>query len=335
MLAVPLLSGIHLIGVLAVHATATDVFTAEDEEVLATMGSQAATAIANARRYAESERERRQTEALADVARAVGESLRLGEVLRLILRHAVSLIGVEGACIALRAEDYMHIVAAVGAADVLAGVHLPVSSSLLGKAVVDNELVISNDFRNDPDSLRTLHRLAQIERTVIAPLMTARGTIGAISVINREKPFTDEDGRVLQRLADHVAVAIVNARLFEEIERATREWKIAFDVIANGMVVLDEALRVRRCNARAAELCGVTIPELLGRPFGSALIGTSSAHVAALSSLLQQALSEQTPPRQVVSGEFGEKQYEFRVAPHPDGGCVVTFDDTTQVRTLL
>ncbi len=72
LLAVPLLAGIHLVGVLAVHAASTDVFSAEDEEVLATMASQAATAIANARRYAESERERRQTEALADVARAVG-----------------------------------------------------------------------------------------------------------------------------------------------------------------------------------------------------------------------------------------------------------------------
>lgn len=124
--------GIRLIGVLAVHSTNADLYTAEDEEVLATMASQAATALANARRYAESERERRTTEALADVARAVGESLRLGEVLRLILRHSVSLLGVEGACIALRTGDYLHIVAAAGTADVLSGVHLPISFEFVG-----------------------------------------------------------------------------------------------------------------------------------------------------------------------------------------------------------
>lgn len=334
LLAVPLLSGIQLVGVLAVHAASTEVFSAEDEEVLATMASQAATALANARRYAESERERRQTEALADVARAVGESLRLGEVLRLILRHSVSLLGVEGACIALRNEDYMHIVAAVGAADVLAGVHLPVASSLLGRAVTENELVVSNDFLNDPRSSRTVQRLAQVQRTAIAPLMTARGTIGAIAVINREQPFTPDDARVLQRLADHVAVAIVNARLFEEVERATREWKVAFDAIASGMVVLDDAQHVKRCNARAAELCRIGIAELLGKSFGPTLLGSATPAVVALSSLVQRSLSDGTPIREVVRDEHGGNLYEFLVAPHPDGGCVVTFDDVTSVHRL-
>ena len=333
-LAVPLLAGIHLMGVLAVHAASTEMFSDEDEEVLLTMASQAATAIANARRYAESERERRQTEALADVARAVGESLRLGEVLRLILRHSVSLLGVEGACVALRNDDYMQIVAAVGAADVLAGVHLPVASSLLGRAVTSNELVVSNDFRNEPHSSRTVQRLAQIQRAAIAPLVAARGTIGAIAVINRDQPFTEDDGRVLQRLADHVAVAIVNARLFEEVERATREWKVAFDAIASGMVVVDEALTVRRCNARAAELCGVAIPALLGKSFATALLGSGAPEVATLAALVARSTEEGTPTREVVRDEANERLFEFLVSPHPDGGSVVTFDDVTSVHRL-
>lgn len=334
MLAVPLLAGIHLVGVLAVHASQAEVFGVEDEDVLATMASQAATAIANARRYAESERERRQTEALAEVARAVGESLRLGEVLRLILRHSVSLLGAEGACIALRKDDYMHIVAAVGAADVLAGVHLPVSSSLIGTSVLKNELVVSNDFLNDPHSSRAVLRLTHIERTAIAPLMTAKGTIGAIAVINREAPFTNEDARVLQRLADHVAVAIVNARLFEEVERATREWKVAFDAIANGMVVLDEAMNVKRCNARAAELCGSEIIPLLGKPFGTSIVGVNASQSATIVSLIQRSILSGAPVREVVSGAPGGQLFELLVAPHPDGGCVVTFDDVTSGHRL-
>jgi PAS domain S-box-containing protein len=334
MLAVPLLAGIHLVGVLAVHASSAEVFSVEDEEVLATMASQAATAVANARRYAESERERRQTEALADVARAVGESLRLGEVLRLILRHSVSLLGAQGACIALRQDDYMHIVAAVGAADVLAGVHLPVSNSLIGTSVLRNELVVSNDFVNDQRSSRAVQRLAHIERTAIAPLMTANGTIGAISVINRDTPFTGDDARVLQRLADHVAVAIVNARLFEEVERATREWKVAFDAIANGMVVLDEAMNVKRCNARAAELCGSDFAQLLGKPFGTAIVGVEASQSATIVALIQRSMLEGTSVREVVSGVPGGQLFELLVAPHPDGGCVVTFDDVTSGHRL-
>ncbi|HYW31967.1 MAG TPA: GAF domain-containing protein, partial [Gemmatimonas sp.] len=332
-LAVPMLVGLQLVGVLAVHAVATDVFSVEEEEMLATMASQAATAIANARRYDESERERRQTEALAEVARAVSESLRLGEVLRLILRHAVALLGAEGACIALRKDEYVHIVAAVGAADVLAGVHLPVGNSLLGRAMTGNEVVVSNDFLNEPMSSRSVQHLTSIQRTVIAPLVSARGTVGAIAVLNRDTPFTTTDSRVLQRLSDHVAVAIVNARMFEEIERATKEWKVAFDTIPSGMVVLEDNLIIRRCNVRAAELCGIDIHSMLGKHFCTALLGDGTVRCD-VESIVGRAIAEGHPVRDTVQDYTNGRLYELFAAPHPDGGCVLTFDDVTSARRL-
>lgn len=334
-LVVPLLSGIQLLGVLAVHTPDAEVFSAEDEEVLATMASQAATAVANARRYAESEREARQSEALADVARAVGESLRLGEVLRLILRHTVALLHAEGACLALRKDEYLHIVAAHGAADVLAGVHLPIGSSIMGAAVLEEAAVVSNNLRDDPRVSRTIRQMTQIQRTAVAPLMTAKGTIGALCVLNRAQPFTDDDTRILQRLADQVAVAVVNARLFEEVERATREWKVAFDAIATGMAVLDDMLRVRRCNARAAELCNLTIPGLLETSLSASLFGHSAAARAELEGLVQRSLNMAEPVRDVVRDPTDDRLFECVVSPHPDGGCIVTFDDVTAMHRLI
>lgn len=335
-MAVPLLMGIRLIGVVALHAAAPEAFTFEDEEVVATMASQAATAIANARRYAESEQERRQTEALADVARAVGESLRRGEVLRLILRHSLALLGAEGAVVALRSGQYMHIVAAVGEMEMLAGVHLPIDTSLMGQVAETGERLVSNDYARDSHFNRMAHPLAHVRRTVIAPLSTARGIIGTIAVSNREIPFSAEDGRVLQRLADHVAVAIVNAQLFEEVERATREWKVAFDSISHGMVVIDDAQRIRRCNARALELCRAESFQLLiGRQFGEALLGNSAgARAASLDTLIVSAIETGTMTRSIVADERGARVFEIAASPHPDGGVVVTFDDVTAVHGL-
>ena len=334
-LAVPVRVGIRLLGVLAVHSTHADVYTAEDEEVLATMASQAATAIANARRYAESERERRTTEALADVARAVGESLRLGEVLRLILRHTVSLLGVEGACVALRNGEYLHIVASVGSADVLSGVHLPVTGSVIGRSVVSNELIVLNEGSTETALHRMVQHLAPIQRMVIAPLMTGRGTIGSIAVMNRERPFDQDDGKVLQRLADQVAVAIVNARLFEEVEKATREWKVAFDSTASGIVVLEESLTVSRCNTRAAELCGTTVPGMLGRRFRDALVGSGATLDAnAVDRFISRAMAEGETIRELVRDDATGRLFSLLAAPHPDGGCVITFDDVTDSHRL-
>ncbi|WP_156798879.1 GAF domain-containing protein [Gemmatimonas aurantiaca] len=333
--AVPMRVGIRLIGVLAVHSTNADLYTAEDEEVLATMASQAATALANARRYAESERERRTTEALADVARAVGESLRLGEVLRLILRHSVSLLGVEGACIALRTGDYLHIVAAAGTADVLSGVHLPISSSLLGRCVQGNELVVLNEMSNETPITRTVQQLARIQRVVMAPLGTGRGTIGAITVMNRERPFDQDDAKVLQRLADQVAVAIDNARLFEEVEKATREWKLAFDSTASGIVVLEESLTVSRCNSRAAELCGTTIPGLLGRRFRDVLLSsTDGPEATTIDASIARAMRDGAAVRETIRDHARGRLLSVLISAHPSGGCVITFDDVTDTARL-
>ncbi|MBY0490060.1 MAG: PAS domain S-box protein [Gemmatimonadaceae bacterium] len=334
-LAVPMRVGIRLVGVLAVHSTLADVYADEDQEVLATMASQAATAIANARRYSESERERRTTEALADVARAVGESLRLGEVLRLILRHSISLLGVEGACIALRTGEYLHIVAAMGSADVLSGLHLPVGASLVGRAVLSNELILVNEFGPDMQLSRVVSGLMKIQRTIVAPLGTGRGTIGAVAVLNRERGFDQEDAKVLQRLADQVAVAIVNARLFEEVEKATREWKLAFDSTASGLVVLEEALTVSRCNARAAELCGSTIAGLLGKRFREALVGAGETPEGLnIDAFIARALREGQPVRGTVRVSSSGRLFTIIAAPHPDGGCVITFDDVSDASRL-
>lgn len=334
--AVPLLMGIRLIGVVALHSAAAEAFSVEDEEVIATMASQAATAIANARRYAESEQERRQTEALADVARAVGESLRPGEVLRLILRHSLALLGADGAVIALRNEGYMHIVAAMGEMEMLAGVHLPVDASMMGQVATTGQRLVSNDYASDSHFNRMAHPLARIRRTVIAPLTTARGIIGTLAVSNRDLPFSDEDGRVLQRLADHVAVAIVNAQLFEEVERATREWKVTFDSISVGMAVVDDGQRIKRCNARAVELCGAeSFKSLIGQRFGEAPFHSTSAALArSVDAMVASAIESDAVVRKTVADEFNSRMLEVAVSPHPDGGGIVTFDDVTEIHRL-
>lgn len=328
--AVPIMVGIRLLGVLAVHASESGRFTAEDEEVLATMASQAATALANAQRYAESERERRQTEALADVARAVGESLRPGDVLHLILRHARSLLDAQGACIALRQDNWLHIVAGSGVAELLAGVHVPVDGSLLGRVSREGGQIVSNDIAREEGAYKPLQRIAPLQSAVIAPLMTGRGFIGVIAVMNRDRPFTTSDARILQRLGDQVSVAIVNARLFEEVERATREWKVAFDAVASGLAVLDDARRIVRCNTRLVALCGsASIGDLLGQQFPQVLWRDAAGAMA--SELIARARADGSAVRGEIDDAARGRVFSCTASPHPDGGTMITVDDVSDV----
>ena len=333
LLAVPLRVGLRLVAVLAVASVQHDAFSDSDADLLLTMGAQAASALSNARLYAESQRERRQTEALADVAKAVSESLRMGEVMRLIMRHAMSLLGVEGASVALRRDDYLHVVAAGGIGDVLAGIVLPVRGSISGRAVVVQQAIIVNDVPNDPDVSRQTIRLVRVRNTLVVPLSTARGVIGTLSVFNRGTDFEEADARILQRLADHVAVAIVNARLYEELAESSREWTVAFNAIPTAMVVIDDDGRIVRYNSRALQLGHFeTHRELVGRQFYEAVLAESRAigDGCPLSRALQDGVLGRETMRSPVRGLL----FDVVASPHPNGGAVVTFDDVTAAHTL-
>ena len=335
LLAAPLLHGIQMQGAVVVRAAGGAdgaTFGPDDGEFLRTLGAQAAAALEHARLYAESERERRQSEALAEVARAVGESLRLADVLRLSLRHAEALLRAEGALVALRTGDYLEVVAGSGRGDVLQGMFVPEEASLLGEVLRSGESRIVNDVLAQPQIFRPAQRASQAQRMVVAPLVAAGGAIGTLVVINRATPFDDADARVLQRLAAHVAVAIMNARLYEEVVESTREWTVAFDAIATGMVLLDAGGRVARANARAAQLAGAEGPRaLVGRPFPGVLGPGVDAEGA---SLVERALAERVTVRGSLRAGTPGRLFQLVASPHPFGGLVVTFDDVTTLQAL-
>jgi PAS domain S-box-containing protein len=262
-LAVPMLLGVRLVGVIAVHAAAHAAFDHEDEELLRTIASQAATALANASLYAESQRERRQSEALADVARAVGGSLNLADVLRLSLRHATALLRAEGATISLLKQDGLEIVAGEGSGESLRGMRLPLQGSLSGRVLRQGRAAIVNDVLAEAEAFRPSLERAGIRRTLLAPLVTAQGAIGVIGVFNRATEFAEPDCRVLQRLAGQVAVAIVNARLFEGAAEATREQQAlaerhrrVVETASDGIVITDLQRRIAFANPAATRMLG-------------------------------------------------------------------------------
>jgi PAS domain S-box-containing protein len=331
LIAVPIMVGIELLGVLAAYTREHDGYTDEDEGVLLTMGAQAAVALANARLYAESQRERRQSEALADVARAVTESLHLSDVLTLTLRHTTALLRAEGACVTLQDGDELEIVETVGVAESLRGMRLPIDNSLNGRAFRMQSPVIANRAPEE-GVFRPAHEIADIQKSITAPLIASRGPIGTLSAINRAADFTEDDARVLQRLADHAGVAIVNARLFEEAASATREWQVAFDAIAGGMLVLDAEGRIVRSNARALQLAAVTrADDLVGRPFYSAVLReTHPPPDCVIGKALAEGHTGHGTQRSMVRG----KVFDVLASPHPNGGAVVTFDDVTSFHML-
>jgi GAF domain-containing protein/HAMP domain-containing protein len=77
-------------------------------------------------------------------------------------------------------------------------------------------------FFNNPDLPNTRSEMA-------LPLISRRQTIGVLDAQSNESgAFTEDDARILRILADQIAVAIENARLFEETRRSLNEANLVY-----------------------------------------------------------------------------------------------------------
>jgi PAS domain S-box-containing protein len=130
------------------------------------------------------------------------------------------------------------------------------------RAIRERRPIWSADLLADPGfALAPETRAAVVAegyRAVLsAPLLRGERALGAL-VVYRDTPgpFSSEEADLLQALAAQAAVAINNARLFEDTERRRREAEVLGDLVRGLNASLDLDTVLQRVTEGARELCG-------------------------------------------------------------------------------
>jgi signal transduction histidine kinase len=165
----------------------------------------------------------RRLAAFREIAAAGGQSLNLREVLELGLDKVLQVTGQEAAEIHLLDPDgrTMTTQAYFGAPEgfLLREERIVVGECLCGLAVLDDEPVLVADTQDDPRVTRLSCRRYGFQSAACIPLYVKGHAIGVLTVHGREKRhFDDEDTELLSTVADQLATAIENARLYAEME---------------------------------------------------------------------------------------------------------------------
>jgi signal transduction histidine kinase len=216
----PIEWGGRMIGFLGVGA-GTKRFGADEAELLRLFARPAAIAIANAQRY-EDERERGDRMALvARVARLVTADLRLDELIQRAADAIHELLGFPNLAIPLiDPEQPNTLVLTVKGGyykDLIPGEYrIPISQGLMGEAARTRQMVLVNDVASDPRYLPTPGGAAACELAV--PILLGDRVLGVVNV-ERDDPFREEDAAIVGIIADQLAVAIENARLYASAQR--------------------------------------------------------------------------------------------------------------------
>jgi phosphoserine phosphatase RsbU/P len=230
-MAVPLRRKKRIIGALNLYGEREAQFTARDEALLRQFGAHVAVAIENARLFEREKAYAETFETLAEIGREVGAILDLEQLLERVatLAHKMVAYRTFGIFLLDERRGILEHKLAIRYGDVTGFPHLKLGEGLIGHAALTKQVINVPDVSRDP---RYLPWVEDCRSELAVPLLVKDRCIGVMDLESPEyDAFGKQDVEVLSALASQVAVAIENARLYEQLraneERIERELQFA------------------------------------------------------------------------------------------------------------
>ena len=252
-IAVPIEIDDRVLGVLDVRGRAA--FDGSTVAVFKSLAGQMAIAILEAQVYAAEQRRAEHLAAIAQLSRTVASTLELDDLFDEVLDLVDEHFGYKRVHIFLSQDNDLVFRAGIGrgasrwamerVSRPLDGPGLVALAGRTRQPVIIHDTALHAGFGPDPGLEDTHSQMA-------APMMMAGQLLGVLDIQSEEAgAFDGEDEQTLQTLADTLAIAIRNARLFDSERRrrrlaeilrevsaalaATLELDIVFDLILNGL----------------------------------------------------------------------------------------------------
>ncbi len=193
---------------------------------------QAAVAIQNAYLFEEARRRAGQLEALSEIGRAIGSTLDLDAVLRLILERLEWVAPYDTVSLWLREGEVMRIRAAMGFEDpgAVVGLAVPIGEDRLFQELVHTrQPLIIADVQQD-ERLRSFAGTEWVRSWLGVPLLSKGEVVGLLTINKGESgSYTAETGKLTFAFGQQAAVAIENARLYEAVRLRERQARALYE----------------------------------------------------------------------------------------------------------
>ncbi|MDP7122851.1 MAG: SpoIIE family protein phosphatase [Alphaproteobacteria bacterium] len=178
-------------------------------------------------------------ELLSEMSRDFAASMDIVETLHKALARITSYLDAEAGSLFLLENDDTELVcvACDGPVDIT-GLRIPAKQGIVGSCIRDNICQMVRDVAENPDFAAEIDaQTGFTTRSILcSPMSVKEQRIGAIEVLNKKCGnglFEENDRHVLQALSSSAALAILNARMAEELveqEKLRRELELAAEI---------------------------------------------------------------------------------------------------------
>ena len=183
-----------------------------------------AAAIDRLRDRAESKRQLAHLNAYLSVSSMLSQYLGLQESLEIALYCSMDVVSAEAASVLLLDDDktsFRFYQVEGPAKPVLAGATFPADKGLAGSVLQSQQSEVINDVHEDPRFYGKIDSESgfQTRNMIVMPLTAGEERIGVLEILNKAQGghFTEEERLLVLSIADEIAFAIRNAKVFEYV----------------------------------------------------------------------------------------------------------------------
>ncbi len=233
LICIPLLKGQTALGVLDVASTSDRPLTEADVDLLTLFAGQATAAIHNAQLYKESQRRADTMDTLHANSVDISVTQDLSALLHTIVERAAKLLQAPSGGLYLCDPERREARCMVSYNTVrnFTGTVLKYGDGAAGKVAVSGQPLIIDDYRTWPGRAAVYEKAQPFISVLSVPMIWKEQTIGVIHVEHHTRAnfFTQDDLELMILFSNQAAVAVENARLLAETNRAAEEQRLLFN----------------------------------------------------------------------------------------------------------
>lgn len=227
---------------------------------------------------AKRDEEREDLLALAGIGQVINSSLKLDDVLRIVMDTIVRLTGAERGFLMLR-DDQGKLTMRMARnleQETLEDAEFAFSRTVVNHVIAEAKPVLTTNAQRDPRFDKEESIIALNLRSILCvPLKVRDKLTGVIYADNRIRTglFTETELNLLIAFANQAAVAIENARLFESVRSTLADvselknlMDDVFASIASGVITIDLDNTITLCNRAAETILRRPGAQLIGKP---------------------------------------------------------------------
>ncbi|MCC7362586.1 MAG: GAF domain-containing protein [Anaerolineales bacterium] len=281
--------------------------------------------------------------ALAETSSVINSSLNLTLVLNEVMDTIIHLTGAERGFLMLKDSqgELQFRVARNVERESLNSEASQISRTVVEQVANNGEPVVTTNAQADPRFSAQESVVGYNLRSIVCVPLKFRGQItGVIYVDNRIRTglFTESERDLLAAFGNQAAIAIENARQFEEVSELKNLLDNVFTSMASGVITTDFQDQITLANRAASDILGRAVDDMVGRPLLSAP-GFDEGFAGVVRRVKQERQAVVGHELRAILPDRGPLDWSLNVAPLKDGpggaaGLAIVLDDLTEKKRL-